>query len=172
MIRRFALAALTAAVCTALVADVAGAFTRLEAICVKSARARARQSILSARTDAQTKLTTDLQVCFNDTGGNCVTGCLGKQAVDAKVFTDAIRACQNDQCQAGDPTGTCACKKQNVVASNACSDLAKPTDQVACVANAQLALFQCNQACAGRYEAGIIEVNGQYNDCLQGCSNP
>ena len=110
MIRRFALAAVTALVCTALVADVAGAFTRREAICVKAARSRARQSLIDARTASQTTLTNDLQACFGDTTG-CVSGCLATQAANQKPYKDAITACQNDQCSAGTDPTKCACKK-------------------------------------------------------------
>ena len=60
MIRRFALAALMAVVCTALVADVAAALTRLEAICVKGSRARARKTVLDCRSAAQTTLSAHL----------------------------------------------------------------------------------------------------------------
>ena len=168
MIRRFALAAVTALVCTALVADVAGAFTRREAICVKAARSRARQSLIDARTASQTTLTNDLQACFGDTTG-CVSGCLATQAANQKPYKDAITACQNDQCSAGTDPTKCACKKSNAAATSACGTAADP---VACVAQAQLALFVCNQACVAQQEAGIIDVNGTFSDCLQGCSNP
>ncbi len=168
MIRRFALAAVTAVVCTALVADVAGAFTRREAICVKAARTRARSALIDCRTQATTSLSNDLQACFGDTTG-CVSGCLATQAAKQQPYKAAITACQTDQCPVGTDPTKCACKKNNAAATAACGNAADP---VACVAQAQLNLFLCNQACVSYSEAGLIEVNGEFNDCLQGCSNP
>lgn len=163
MIRRFATAALMGALCAALVADVAGAFTRREAICVKSARTRSKLALNAARDAARTQLTTDLQTCFGG-GAGCVSSC----QVDLDVCTGGpdgktgpkgdIRNCVTN-----------VCKVQNAVDIDNCRDAADP---VACVAQAQLKLFLCNQDCAAKSQAALIECNGQFNDCLQGCSNP
>jgi hypothetical protein len=163
MIRRFAMAAITGALCAALIADVASAFTRKEAICVKSARTRSKLALLAARDAARTQLSTDLETCFGG-GAGCVSQCQAdldvcSGGVDGKPGpTGDIRSCINDKC-----------KVQNATDIDNCRDAADP---VACVAQAQLALFLCNQGCAAASQAALIECNGVYNDCLQGCSNP
>jgi len=157
MTRRNAVAALMGALCIAAIAETASAFTRREAICVRGARSRSKQAVIDARDAARTKLSTDLSACFNDST-NCVGGCLAEQVANQKGPNDAIKACQVD-----------ICKKQSADQTDACRDAADP---VACVAQAQLTLFLCNQQCVAQNEAALIEANGVFNDCLQGCSNP
>ena len=156
MIRRIALAAVTGVLCAALVADTASAFTRLEAICVKGARARAKNSIRDCRNAAADKLATDLQACLNDTTG-CVGQCLTDQAA-----CQALQKPTSDACRAG-------CKADNAANTNTCGDAADP---IKCVADAQFTLFTCNQGCAAQIQPALIDCNGTFNDCLQGCSNP
>jgi hypothetical protein len=161
MIRRFALAALMAVVCTAFVADVAGAFTRAQAICVKGARTRAKSTILGARIAAATQLSTDLSVCLNDPG-HCVSDCQAALAVCQFPYTDpkvgSASICRGD------------CKTKNLADNDACSKV-DPDKQVGCVADAQFELFKCNQACQATVQPALIECSGVFNDCLQRCSN-
>ncbi len=158
MIRRFALAALTAVVCTAFVADQAGAFTRAQAICVKAARSRAKTALANARTQVATQLTTDLSACLNDQT-MCVPQCQAALATCQDPYTGkngSATACRAD------------CKTANLADNDACGNAADP---VKCVADAQFKLFTCNQACQAAVQPGLIECNGEYNDCLQRCSN-
>jgi hypothetical protein len=157
MTRRTAVAALMGALCIAAIAETASAFTRREAICVRGARSRAKAAVSDARDKARTQLSTDLSACFGD-GSGCVGNCLSEQARNQKGPNDAIKACQVD-----------ICKQQSLEQTDACRDAADP---VACVAQAQLTLFLCNQQCVAQHEADLIEANGVFNDCLQGCSNP
>jgi hypothetical protein len=162
MIRRFALAALTVAVCTAFVADTAGAFTRAQAICVKAARGRAKTALLNARIAVASTLQSDLSLCLNDPG-HCVSDC---QAV--------LAACQDPYTgKAGSATLCRAdCKTANLAANNACTDNTNPVpDPVKCIADAQFALFTCGQACQAAVQPGLISCSGDFNDCLQRCSN-
>lgn len=160
MIRRFALAALTVAVCTAFVADTAGAFTRAQAICVKAARSRAKTALLNARGAASDALATDLSVCLNDTT-HCVSDCqavLGSCQEPLTGKSGSATACRGD------------CKVANLADNDACSN-ADPSQQVKCVADAQFKLFTCGQACQAAVQPGLISCSGDYNDCLQRCSN-
>jgi hypothetical protein len=157
MTRRSAAAALLGALCIAALAETASAFTRREAICVRGARSRSRATIQSARDAARSQLQTDLKACLNDSSG-CVGQCLAQQAACETGPRTAIRNCQND-----------ICRVQNATATDACRDAADP---VACVAQAQLQLFLCNQDCTAQSQAALIECSGAFNDCLQGCSNP
>jgi len=158
MIRRFALAALTVAVCTAFVADTAGAFTRAQAICVKAARGRAKTALLNARTAASETLSSDLSVCLNDTT-QCVSTCQAVLASCQEPFTGkagSATVCRGD------------CKTANLADNNNCSN---DPDPVKCVANAQFKLFTCNQACQAAVQPDLINCSGEFNDCLQRCSN-
>jgi hypothetical protein len=156
MIRRITLAAVIGGLCAALVADSASAFTRREAICVKGARSRAKLLIRDCRDQASDKLQTDLSACLNDST-NCVGDCLAQQAACQALQKPAL-----DTCREG-------CKADNAEANDGCS-LAQ--DPVKCVADAQFVLFVCNQGCAAASQPALIECNGAFNDCLQGCSNP
>ena len=157
MTRRTAVAAIMGALCIAAIAETASAFTRREAICVRGARSRSKAAIADARDKARIQLQTDLSACLND-GTNCVGTCLSEQAANRKGPNDAIKACQVD-----------VCKVQNTEQTDACRDAADP---VACVSQAQLTLFLCNQQCVAQHEADLIEADGVFSDCLQGCSNP
>ena len=161
MIRRIALAAVMAALCAALVVP-ASAFTRRQAICVKGARVRAKDSASQCKTAAQTQLANDLTACLDNSG--CVSGCLTTQAT----------CVSNTQQDPNDPTmGSkpciAKCKVTNATDSAACST---DPDPVGCVAKTQLALFVCNQACAAAAEPALIDCNGNFNDCLQTCAGP
>jgi hypothetical protein len=158
MIRRFALAALTVAVCTAFVADTAGAFTRAQAICVKAARSRAKQTLLSARQAASDTLSTDLSVCLNDKT-QCVSTCQAVQASCQEPFTG--KAGSATLCRG-------VCKTTNLADNDACGN---DPDPVKCVALAQYKLFTCGQACQAAVQLDLIGCSGDYNDCLQRCSN-
>jgi hypothetical protein len=158
MIRRFALAALTVAVCTAFVVDTAGAFTRAQAICVKAARSRAKTALSAARTAASDALATDLSVCLNDTS-HCVSTCQAVLASCQEPFTGkagSATLCRGD------------CKTQNLADNDACGN---DPDPVKCVANAQYKLFTCNQGCQAAVQLDLINCSGDFNDCLQRCSN-
>ena len=158
MIRRFALAALAAVVCSAFVADQAGAFTRAQAICVKAARSRAKNALSTARTQVASQLSTDLSVCLNDQT-NCVPTCQAQLAACQDPYTGkngSATACRAD------------CKTANLADNDACGDAADP---VKCVADAQFKLFTCNQACQAGVQPALIECTGNFNDCLQRCSN-
>jgi hypothetical protein len=156
MIRRIALAAVMGAFCAALVADSASAFTRREAICVKGARSRAKLAIRDCRDQATDKLQTDLSACLNDST-NCVGDCLAAQAACQALQKPGVDACRD------------GCKADNALANDNCGLAADP---VQCVADAQFVLFTCNQGCAAAAQPALIECNGTFNDCLQGCSNP
>jgi hypothetical protein len=161
MIRRFALAALMGVVCTAFVADVAGAYTRAQAICVKAVRTKAKNTVLSARSDATSTLQGDLKTCLN-APGSCVTDCQAALTLCQFPYLDlktgSVKACRDD------------CKAANGIATGNCANLAQDKI-VACVATAELDLFTCNQACQAAAQPALIECNGQYNDCLQICAN-
>jgi len=163
MTRRTAVAALMGALCIATIAETASAFTRREAICVRAARSRSKAAIADAREKARTALTNDLSACFNDASG-CVGRCLDEQADNLTGPNNAIK-----ECQASPTIQPPSCKSVSASQTDACRDAADP---VACVAQAQLGLFICNQKCVALHEAAIIEANGVFNDCLQGCSNP
>jgi hypothetical protein len=105
------------------------------------------------------KLATDLKACLNDSTG-CVGTCLAEQAACQKLQTGVGTA--YDQCRD-------ACKTQLAVDTDACRDAGDP---VACVSAAQYKLFTCNQDCQAAVQPALIECNGAFNDCLQGCSNP
>jgi hypothetical protein len=156
MIRRIALAAVTGALCAALLVDTASAVTRREAICIKGARSRAKLAIRDSRDQAAAKLATDLSACLNDTTG-CVGDCLANQAACQALQKPAL-----DTCRTG-------CKADNALATDNCGNAPDP---VKCVADAQFVLFTCNQGCAAQVQPALIECNGTFNDCLQGCSNP
>jgi hypothetical protein len=156
MIRRIALAAVTGALCATLLVDTASAYTRREAICVKGARSRAKLAIRDCRDQAADKLATDLSACLNDTNG-CVSGCISDQATCQALQKPTLDTCRN------------GCKADNALANDNCGNAADP---VKCVADAQFVLFTCNQGCAASVQPALIECNGLFNDCLQGCSNP
>lgn len=162
MIRRIALAAVTGALCAALVVP-ASAFTRRQAICVKGARTRAKQSLLACKTDVQTKLNEDLSACLNDTDG-CVAGPATLTSPGGCITVQAT-------CQAAAKAKAAPCLTQ-CKTDNSNVDCSTAADPIACTANAQLTLFTCNQACQAAIEPDIITCNGNFNDCLQTCSNP
>jgi len=165
MIRRIIVGALAGALCATLVVDTASAFTRREALCVKAARSRSKAAVLAARKAASDQLAADLRVCLND-GTGCVSTCIAEQSACQLRWTDKDpstgQASAFSVCKDG-------CKAANVSDVDACRDAVDP---VQCVADAQLKLFTCNQACAAAVQPYLIECNGQFNDCLQGCSNP
>jgi hypothetical protein len=156
MIRRIFVATVGAVALAALMADVAGAFTRLEAICIKGARTRSKTALKACRDDVTAKLRSDYEACLSDQSG-CVGHCL-----DTQAGCQGLQKPLLDQCRAG-------CKADNATASNACGDAADP---IKCVADAQYVLFTCNQGCAASIEPALITCNGTFSDCLQGCSNP
>jgi hypothetical protein len=156
MIRRIFVATVSAVALAALMADVAGAFSRLEAICIKGARTRSKTSLKACRDDVAFKLRTDYEACLSDSTG-CVGNCLKDQATCQSLFKPSLDLCRD------------GCKADNATASDLCGDAANP---LKCVADAQYVLFTCNQACVAAIEPGIIDCNGTFNDCLQGCSNP
>ena len=165
MIRRMTVAALAGALCVTLVAAPASAFTRREALCVKAARLRARSALAAARKAATDQLTGDYRVCLNDDSG-CVTGCIADQSSCQNKWTveDPVTRAPADfaVCKS-------TCKDENLTDVDNCRDAFDP---VKCVAAAQLKLFTCNQACSAAVQPYLIECNGTFNDCLQGCSNP
>jgi hypothetical protein len=156
MIRRIFVATVSAVALAALMADVAGAFSRLEAICIKGARTRSKTSLKACRDDVTRKLRSDYEACLSDQ-----TGCVGR-CLDAQSVCQGLYKPMADQCRDG-------CKADNAAASDACGDAADP---IKCVADAQFALFTCNQGCVAAIEPHIIDCNGVFSDCLQGCSNP
>jgi hypothetical protein len=163
MIRRIAVAAVTGALCAALVVP-ASAFTRRQAICVKGARTRAKQSLLANKIDVQNKLNEDLSACLNDTDG-CVAGPATATSPGGCITVQA--ACQAAaKANGADCLAKCKTDNSNV-------DCSTDPDPIGCTAKAQLTLFTCNQTCqATLIEPGIIDCNGAFNDCLQTCSNP
>lgn len=167
MIRRIALGAVAGALCAALVATPAGAFTRRQAICVKGARARAKLSLASCKTDVQTKLSEDLSACLNDTNG-CVARPAGSNGPGDPGGCITVQAA----CQAGAKANGADCVTK-CKTDNSNVDCSTDPDPIGCTAKAQLTLFTCNQGCQATYvEPGIITCNGNFNDCLQTCSNP
>jgi hypothetical protein len=157
MIRRTVNAAATGLVCAALMVGTAHAFTRAEAICVKAARTRAKTNLKAARDAATSQLNAEIRTCLNDTGGHCVTDCLTQQALDQAGPNGILKTCR-DGCKAANSDDVTAC------GSNA--------DPVGCVEQAQLKLFLCNQGCQAAVQQQLIDINGNFEDCLQGCSNP
>ena len=158
MIRRLTLAALAGLFCAATLVGTASAFTRAQAICVKNARLKAKDDLASNRDQIRANLNNQIAVCLNDTTGcitNPTTGCVVKLSNCLAPFNT-----QRDACRA-------TCSATNKTETNACRDSANP---VQCVSLAQLHLFNCSQDCVASVQDGVIECNGQFNDCLQICA--
>ena len=169
MIRRLTTAALAGLVCVAAVAGTASAFTRDQAICVRNARLQAKDDLRAARDKVRTDLNAQYGVCLNDKTG-CVTRCVNTQASCLAVPAAADRLCQkvDNGPNAPGPDDT-SCQTKNSADIALCRNAA-PADQVQCVEDAQLKLFNCNQACVAQHQDEVIACSGEFSDCLERCS--
>ena len=169
MIRRLTTAALAGLVCVAAVAGPASAFTRVQAICVRNARADAKDALSKARDDIRKNLTNQYAICLNDKTG-CVTQCVVNQATCLAVPAAAVRLCEKVDNGPNDPgPDDTSCQTKNSADIALCRQAA-PADQVQCVEDAQLALFNCNQVCVAQHQDEVIACSGEFSDCLERCS--
>ena len=169
MIRRVALAAVAGAVVAVLVAGQAGAFTRVQAFCVKKARSDAKDALSKVRTNVTSDYRKAVALCLSgdpNTGNPCVNGsngCFQQQDACQKVvltpvdeFGHTITEESSDFCHDG-------CKQDPANKIGECTD-------EKCVAERTFGLFLCNQQCAAKYQPGLIDCTNAFGDCLQSCA--
>ena len=159
MIRRLTTAALAGLICVAAISGTASAFTRDQAICVRNARLDAKDALKNARDKIRADLNTRYGICLNDKT-QCVPACVNAQTTCLAAPTAAVKVCQK---------GAGGCSEQNTADIALCRQAA-PANQVQCVEDAQLKLFNCNQGCVAQHQDEVIACSGEFSDCLERCS--
>src|SRR5262249_35822977 len=176
----------------ALWTQEAGAFTTAKRLCVSNARRTLKNSLNTAKVQAQNSYQANLRACFNDPGTGCVSQCFTTQSAsqvgdpghgkpgpqtkrdtcsNSQVANDGITSCleQFDADQA------VCCLKTADPSTQGCSIVATgnfntdAADQLACDEAARLKRFTCQQGCAAKTQADLDKCTQQFNDCLEGC---
>src|SRR5262249_44355154 len=147
----------------------AGAFTRVQAFCVKKARSDSKAALTAARSSVTSDYRKSVALCLSggpNTGNPCVNGSNGCFQQQDKCQTLVL----NPVDQFGNPIIE--------LSSDFCHDTCKqdPNNKVSdcadepCVATRTFNLFVCNQACAAKFQPGLIDCTSKFGDCLQNCA--